>query len=342
MIRENLEFFNVAELEEAKPFSGHILARLPAELRNQVSIRASFIGRNSTCAEIRFVSAATHINLYLSAVRNESWPDNPEIKVMCGNFEHSRHPIALGNMIAVHLTPPDFSRINARTLRPRGFAPEVWRIVCSSPSIIFGGIDTFGAAVRPPLPEEKPAFCCLCYGSSITNSNLDGWPMVMGQRLGIDVLNLGMAGACRIEPLLADYISDRQDWDGIILELGINIISTDSADFAGKVDYILNAVTVKHPGKPVILLTIFPSSRRSAFQKEDGDGAADRDFNVILRAAFQKYKNNGANIHLIEGDEILDDSSCLSTDFTHPKNFGHAVMGLNMAEKLRKIFPVEK
>lgn len=342
MTENNIEFFNVTELEEIKAFSGVILSRLPANLRHKLNPRARFIGRNSTCAEIRFVSDAPYISLRLATTTNEQVPVIPEVKVMRGTFEHSRHQLHLNTVTTIHLTPPDFSHIQPNVLNTRGFSPEVWRIVCSSPSVIFCGLDTFGHAVRPPHKEEVPAFTCLCYGSSITNSNIDGWPMVMGQKLGINVLNLGLAGACHVEPEMAEHIASIQDWNGLLLEMGINILGMNPDEFARRVDYMLKTVTTAHPAKPIAMITIFPSSCRDYFQLKKDGGQEDKKFNEILRATFAEYHAKGANIHLIEGSEIVDDPSCLSTDLLHPRCFGHAVMGLNMAQKLSSIFPLPK
>ncbi len=339
MIFDNLEFFNVGELEEVKTFSGYALARLPRSVRYEMNSRARFIGRNSTAAEIRFVTDAPFITLHLTTIRNEGVPVLPQVKVMCGNFEHSRHPLQENQISTLNLTPPDFSELNAAALRPKGFAPCVWRVVCSSPSLVYCGIDTFGYEVRPPKDCEKPGFCCLCYGSSITNSTMDGWPSIMAQRLGIDVQNLGLAGACQVEPEMADYIASKSDWDGVILELGINILGMPEQEFAERVDYLLAAVTKAHPGKPVIMLTIFPSVNRAALRQNPESGLAPNDmaFNIILRNAYKKYKDAGNNMYLIEGDTILDDTSCWSTDKLHPRIYGNAVMGLNMANALSGI-----
>jgi lysophospholipase L1-like esterase len=341
MIQDNLEFFNVGELENAQAFSGKILARIPQRVRNKLNRRARFVGGISTGAEIRFVCDAPDICLYLAALKPTDDFGKGEVRIMLGNFEYKRIPLDFERVSTICLTRPNFDYMHQNVLRSKGFAPNVWRVVCSSPSIVFCGIETFGHAYRPPLPEEKPGFHCLCYGSSITNSSLDGYPLVMGQRLGIDVSNLGLFGACEIEKEIADYLASLQNWDGITLELGINILGLDPKEFERRVDYLVAALVKEHPAKPIVLMTLFPSNARASLQNEKGsDSQEDKRFCEILRQIHATYKAAGHNIHLIEGDEILDDYTCLSTDFLHPRTYGHAVIGLNLAKKLKPIFRV--
>ena len=42
--------------------------------------------------------------------------------------------------------------------------------------MVFHGIDAFGADIRPPRADEKPALRWLAYGSSITHSSRNGYP----------------------------------------------------------------------------------------------------------------------------------------------------------------------
>jgi lysophospholipase L1-like esterase len=339
MISDNLEFFNVGELGNALPFPGKTLERIPKRVRNLINQRARFIGAISTGAEIRFVSDAPDICLYLGAIKPTDAFGQSELRIMLGNFEYKRVTLELDRVSTICLTRPNFDYINENVLRSKGFAPNVWRIVCSSPTTVFCGIETFGHEYRAPLPEEKPGFHCLCYGSSITNSFLDGYPLVMGQRLGIEVSNLGLFGACFIENEISDYLASLHNWDAITLELGINVLDIDPDVFEQRVDYLVAALVKEHPAKPIVLITLFPSISRARLQNKKGSGGKeDKQFCEVLRKIHATYKAAGNNIHLIEGDEILDDYTCLSTDFLHPRAYGHAVMGLNLAEKLNSIF----
>ena len=126
-------------------------------------------------------------------------------------------------------------------------------------------------------------------------------------RLGADLINLGLSGACHVEPELSDWMASLDGWDLAVFELGINALGPlVSEEFRGRVDHLLEVFTSRHPEKPLVLLTIFPSWYRPAFLKDPGDEKRDTVFCDILRELYGKYRTRG-NLHLVEGSDILDD-----------------------------------
>lgn len=338
IIKDNLEF-HAAELKQVPGINGVLLSRVPEAIGSTLNERARFVVMDSVATEIRFVTDAPNVRLSLSALKPEVGHDFLEIRVYFGNFESQMLLLKPGTVTAVMLNPPaalngikeEYLRKDART----GFAPNVWRIVPSRGGLIYCGIETFGHGVRPPKPEEKPAKTCLCYGSSITNSTFDGYPTVMGKCLGVDIINLGLSGACACEPNLADWMASRTDWDLATLELGINMLGYTPEEFEKRVDYLLNAFVSRNPAKPLFLITIYPSNARFKFRRNTEGEDRDKAFCNILRKLYSKYAERGT-LYLIEGEDILTDLTGLSADFLHPRTYGHALMGFRLAEKIRK------
>ena len=342
IIKDNLEF-HAAELRTMPGISGQLLVRVPAEIGNRLNQRGKFIAMDSVTTEIRFVTDAPMVDVTLSAVKPEFGLDLLEVKIYYGNFETMGVWLKPGVVTTVRLLPQSFAinRIKSEFLRKGpgiGFAPNVIRLVPQRGGLIFCGINTFGSAVRPPEPSEKPAKTCLFYGSSITNSTADGFPSVTCKVLGTDLINLGMSGSCHIEPELADWMAARNDWDIAVFELGINILGMEPDEFRRRVDYLLNAFLSRHPGKPLVLLTLFPSNARFEFVMQPTGEDSDAAFCSILRELHAKYAGKG-NVHLIEGKDILTDLNGLGADFLHPKLYGHALMGMNLAKKLAPLLP---
>ena len=340
IIKDNLEF-HAAELRKMPGFDGWLPARIPDAVAGKLNSRAQFIAADTVTAEIRFVTDAQNIRLTLSAIKPEFGLELLEVRIFFGNFLYQTHWLKPGVTSTVMFSPPPvLPRIKDEYLRKGpgiGFAPNVCRVVSQRGSLIYCAIETFGHAVRPPEASEKPAKTCLFYGSSITNSTLDGFPSVVGQRLGIDIINLGLSGACHVEPELSDWMASLDGWDLAVFELGINALgSLVSEEFRSRVDHLLEEFTARHPEKPLVLLTIFPSRYRPAFLKDPGDENRDTVFCDILRELYGKYRDRG-RLHLVEGSEILDDCCALGADWVHPKNYGHALMGLNLAEKLKAL-----
>ena len=344
IIKDNLEF-HAAELRKAPGLDGWLPIRIPAEIGGKLSPRGRFIAMDTVTTEIRFITDAPTVDVSLSAVKPEFGVELLEVRVFYGNFEAPGIWLKPGVVTTFRLTPQNAAIRGIKTEYLRkgpgiGFAPNVIRLVSQRGGMIYCGINTFGAPVRPPEPTEKPAKTCLFYGSSITNSHLDGYPSVACKALGTDIINLGMCGSCQIEPELAEWMAARSDWDLAVFELGINILWMEPGEFRRRADHLLKAFLSRRPEKPVVLLTLFPSKARFEFAEKPDEENKDAAFCEILRDLHTEYSEKG-NVHLIEGKDILTDLNGLGADFLHPKIYGHAVMGLNLAKKLAPLLSTE-
>ena len=336
IIKDNLEF-HAAELRTVPGLSGVLPARVPADVAAKLNPRARFIAADTVTTEIRFVTDAPNVDIFLSTVKPELGPELM-VQIFFGNFEYQTVFLKPGLVSNLRITSgtPAIRNIKPEFLRKGpgiGFDPNVIRVISQRGGLIYCGIETYGSPVRPPEPSEKPAKTCLFYGSSITNSTADGFPSVACRILGTDIINVGMSGSCHVEPELADWMAARKDWDLAVFELGINALRMPVDEFRRRVDHLLNVFTSQHPEKPLVLLTLFPSFARFEFEKEPVGDDIDSAFCRILRELHAEYAKKGS-VHLIEGNEILTDLNGLGADFLHPKTFGHALMGRNLAEKL--------
>ena len=342
IVKDGLEF-HAAELRKMPGIEGWLPARVPEKIANRINTRGKFIATDTAATEIRFVTEAPVLRLSLSALKPEFGPDQLEIRIFYGDFQFQSCWLEPGRVTTVQFNPPGILRNGIREEFLRrgpgiGFAPNVCRVLSQRGGLIYCGIETFGYALRPPERSEKPEKTCLFYGSSITNSTLDGYPSVACGRLGTDLINLGLSGSCHIEPVLADWMASLENWDLAVFELGINMLaeSFSPEEFRFRTDHLLDAFTSRHPEKDLVLITVLPSYFRNAFRREPLEKDLDGAFCGILRELYIKYRQRG-KLHLLEGDALLDDPRLLGADFLHPKNPGHAVMGLKLAEKLKTL-----
>ena len=340
IVKDDLEF-HAAELRKMPGVEGWLPARIPAHVAEQMDERGRLLAMDTATTEIRFVTDAKNIRLTLSAVKPEFGFERLEVRIFFGDFEFQSFWLEPGRVTTLTFSPPAvLGKLKEEYLRRGpgiGFSPNVCRILSQRGGLIYCGIETFGHAVRPPEKSEKPAKTCLFYGSSITNSTLDGFPSVACRRLGADLVNLGLSGACHLEPVFADWLAGLKGWDLAVFELGINVLGwMEPEEFRSRVDHLLGVFTSRHPEKPLVLITVFLSPWRKGVAVEPSEKDPDGDFCGILRELYERYRNRG-DLHLIEGGDILDSPDLLSADFLHPKIFGHAVMGLNLAEKLKSL-----
>jgi lysophospholipase L1-like esterase len=215
--------------------------------------------------------------------------------------------------------------------------PRVCRVVLRHGVVHLHGVE---GAVRPPKPEEKPRLTMLAYGTSITHGAAAtaahlSYVAQTAWRLGTDLLNLGVGGACRAEKAFADHIAERRDWDFATLALSVNMIGAGftGAQFRERVRYLIDRITGANPTKPVFCISIYPCFRD--WVRTPGEAATTDEFRRILA---EVVRDAGApDLHFVPGPEILTDISGLTADMIHPFDFGMIEMGRNLAERIAPV-----
>lgn len=340
MIHDNLEFHNVAELEERPQGGGVHLHRYPKHVREALDVGRGVAERSAGC-EIRFVTDAKLIRFTLLSLMEEN-----EVLVFRGNFFHSRHTLRRNTVETIQFPVNDaFDSVLEASLENQSFSSRVWRLVFGRANIIYYDAYAYGKAFRPPLPSEKPEFSLLAYGSSITHGECafnhhNCYASTTGRLLGADVINMGLSGSCYVESAIADYFATRNDWSVATLELGINVRLKFTADiFEERATYFINKLANMGSDKKLFVITIFPN--HATYYKEtvtDSDRVLRKEreehFNDILRKIVAAQKMD--NVFLVEGAEVLTDFSYLTCDLTHPSDYGHPMMGANLARIMRK------
>ena len=335
--RDGITFHNVADLQSIDGKPGLRLQRLPDAVRHALNPTARDGALCPSSCELRFVpdaDAVTEVTLY-SDVHHEY------VQILRGGFVQEEIVLAPGETRTLTVAPlPIMREVPTPPRAPgQGFAPHVVRLKLSGTGRIHY-VSVSGAAVRPPNADETPALTWLAYGSSITHGFsaprlAQPYIVCAARTLGIDVLNLGFGGACHVEPEMADHFAARDDWDLATLELGINLIEHPMTDeeFARRVAYMVDTLTVRHPDRPVFLVTMFPvhHDRRPA---DDPRHVRAARFRRIVRDAHRTRADRHPNLHLIEGADVLNDWTGLSADLCHPSEYGHAHMGFRLAEML--------
>lgn len=332
---DKVEFYNVGDLEAIPGIGENGLVRVPMKVRNLLNEKARYVGMDSIGTEIRYVTDATNIDIYISMQKSESI-GNGTIRIYKGNFLYQTLSIQPGITNFFRVTPPpNFQVVNDTMLNQGGFSPNVWRIVCNRSTIVIHGIDTHGHEIRPPKKEELPSLNWIAYGSSITNSHLDGYVHVAASRLKMQVQNMGFSGCCHIEKELVDYMVKERSFDFITCELGVNMLQNYTPDeFNERVSYLISSL--KQINKPAIIITPFPHRKSMEYTALiDVYSERNSEFNRIL--VDQVNSANSEKIHVIQGSDILDDLNGLSGDLTHPTTYGHAIMGINLANYIKKI-----
>ena len=335
---ENIELWNVPALEPVPGLGENGLVRFPRAIRDGLNARARIMGRDSAGCELRCVTDAPALDICLSAIAPE--PERrAQVRIFRGNHLVQTVELETGRPRLLRLAPPPtFAPERTTKLAAAGgFAPSVWRIACNSGStMVVEGVDAHGCEIRPPTDTEKPTLTWLAYGSSITHSSLDGYPHVAARILKADVLNKGLSGSCHFEPALVDWMVDHCKWDIASLEMGVNMLGFYTPEqFEMRAAHAINRFAAT--GKPFLVIDIFPQGQAAAYalKNDDSTPGRDRAFREIVHRLVRD--NQTSNLRMAPGATILHDITGLSADLLHPCNFGHSLMGANVAREIRKL-----
>jgi len=341
MVYGNLEFHNVAELAEVEGINGLKLERFPKKVQNTLGDnthhRGRFFAERAIGCEIRFVTEADFFSLGLTAIEQDT-----DITIYQGDFFHSRHTLKAGILTSLHIEKgTGFNSANPQAISKKRFDKGVWRILIGySGYVFFNYIDTFGYSHRPPAQEEKPAIKWLAYGSSITyggqaTNYTNCYANQTALNINADLYNKGIAGSCRCEKQVADFFAeDREHYDLITLELGINMLGVFTGEeFELRSSYLIKRVLESHLESEVFLITIFPHISSVTKNTASKNYISFYEFNEILRNQVKTIA--ASRLHLIEGSDILTDLSFITLDGVHPSDDGHIRMGMNLGGILK-------
>lgn len=208
------------------------------------------------------------------------------------------------------------------------FDPSVVRLVLPWGRV---GIRDVVGDVEPPPPELCPKTTYLAYGSSITHgSNALAmetcYASLVGEGLKADVRNLGFAGAAGMEPEMADFIAELP-FDYATLEMGINVLGMDPAEFERRVRYFVRRVAESHPRAKILAIDVFGNRL----------GANGRAQAAVFRAIVQRVVAELAlaNVTYVNGLDLLADGQDMSVGGAHPAPAGHARIARGILARLR-------
>jgi lysophospholipase L1-like esterase len=335
MNTSDVELHNIAELDPSTGYPGPLLLRYPRVVANSLENTAS-ASEDASLSELRFVVVAgRRLAVIFTSV------NGGDLFIYRGDFLQNHIRVPAG---ATYRHLLDFENDPYANLRPEAFAGQsfsrhVWRVVFDGPTLLHC-IDRMGAVIRPPRADEKPARRWLTFGSSITHgyspvTRQQCYVALTARSLGIEVVNLGLSGSCMCEKAAVDYLASRTDWDFITCEVGVNMRANYEPDvFDQRVRYLVETLTTRHPGKPVVLISPFTSAADYAIEPTR-DSRRTAGFREKLAAIAIEYASRG--VHLLDGREILSSFAGLTCDFVHPSTTGHALMAENLAARLRAL-----
>ena len=347
MIYENLLLHNAAEAER-RPDGVH-LYRYPKALSDSMGLPGKmygrYVSRTTAGCEIRFVTAGDRAVVSLSSADHDGY-----VQVYRGDFRYYldgvySFPVRAGQVTHLFLNrTPAFEETDASLKhKPGGFSPEVWRVLSDvNFTMTLVDFEGYGYPVRPPTPEEMPPQTMLCYGTSLTygacaSAHSVSYVQLLGNLLGVNILNKAMGGSCMNEAVVADYFaSDDLAYDALFLENAINM--SDQAEvFHRNTAYLLKRVTQSRPQLPIYLVTCYPNlstARPGRAYPVEKRTAAEYD-RLQIDESMRAFAGQYPQCILLEGADMLPDFTGLTTDLVHLSDYGHVLVATNLAKAIR-------
>jgi len=328
LLHGGLELYNVADIIP-QDGGGFKICRIPLELRERTTGPTRNRSIEATGCEIRFNLKSDEASFTFQMEGKSA-----AIELWHGPFMDRDFAIITDQPTVFKVLKPKrpnhIATIAGRTTYAydinlyRIFLP--WR-----PAVIIRDIK---GSFEPPRANQVPSRRILTYGSSITHGNTsirptETYPCRLGRLLSMDVIQYGFGGGRQVEPELADNIAARDDWDMATLEMGINLIQTDTVkQFAEKVDYFVSTVKKAHMDKWVFCIDLFPF-----WMDFDGDIAKARAYRKVVRETVARFAM--PKLMHIDGRKLLRDYTGLTGDIVHLAPAGNEEVANRLARVIK-------
>lgn len=326
MIFQQIDFHNAVEMIPTE--HGFRPARIPAPVRQTLNEAAREQALSSTGVELRLKIRSGEADLILYAETASAVPAFLYFGYFQSGWTMNAFAIREGEN-RIHLSyPGDMEGLTAvAEAEKHPFSPWVIRLVLPPARICFVGAE---GDIVPPEKGETPEKTLLCHGSSITHGSLSLGPghsyvFQLGRQMGLDTLNLGLAGAAHLEKSLAEYIVSRQDWHFATFEMGVNMLNRfTNAEFEARLSDFLSVL--RRDARPKFITSLFATLKKSP---------QAQDFREIVR----KYQ--GEPFIFTEGEALLHELSLITADQVHPSLEGQALIARRWGSVISRQLHIE-
>lgn len=204
-----------------------------------------------------------------------------------------------------------------------------------------------GAALTPPAP---PRVTWLAFGDSITQGEgasdgahtyVEGVRRRLGLGSTLEVLNVGLSGAARGEPSVAEGIA-QMSCDLITVAVGTNVYGQgcyDASAWAEVYRNFLAIVRASHPATPLVAISPIWRASKSAESSPNGRGLDHRELRRVTEQVVRERMAGGDRLlTLVGGLELLGPGEPgLSADGLHPGDEGTGRIAERLTPLLRRI-----
>ena len=200
-----------------------------------------------------------------------------------------------------------------------------------------------GATLRRPEEDERPRW--ITYGSSITHcaeasGPLRTWAARVANEAGLNLTNLGYAGQCLLDPMVARLIRDLPA-DYISVCCGINIYGDGGFSQRTLPAAIIGTIELLREGHPDVPLCLISPIFSPPREQVASNGLTLVDFRRIIARVVKLLRDRGdESLHYVDGLSIFGPDSIpagasmadLLPDELHPNDAAQPVVAANVMQ----------
>lgn len=326
MIFNDIEFYNIREIEYDKEHKAYNLFRLPRVAEINMKEDGLKFNRSSLGVELRFYMIDDEVTITLRGYKEDGG-----FYIYYGNLEaeYSQFTtvIRMNEEIDIRIKRnPNIKEIEEiNTAKESIYPSNLVRI------ILYGSMVQFVSKEGKTRAVESNYKNILFYGSSITGNCIsllpnNGYPWMVSNELKLDLINLGFPGSCRIEKEVVDQLV-KINFECAFLELGVNIIEEISvSQFKEKCTYLLEKIS--NLNKKIFVTDIYPYFNLNY-------GISDEKLDSF-RNSLKELTSNYKNIIYIPGYKLLKSKTNLCADLIHPDIDGHIEISRNLVGMMKE------
>lgn len=168
------------------------------------------------------------------------------------------------------------------------------------------------------------------HGASTSRSGM-AWPSIFMRETGIQMLNLGVSGRCKMQAHFAAALAEAPDVDAFIFDAFSN---PSVEEIEQRLFPFIESMQAAHPGKPLIFLrTIYREKRNFNMKEEKSERermeAADR----MMKEACRRYKD----VYYVTSTNATSAERDTSVDGTHPDDYGYTLWAHSVKKPVLRI-----
>lgn len=168
------------------------------------------------------------------------------------------------------------------------------------------------------------------HGASTSKSGM-AYPSILTRETGIQFLNLGVSGRCRLQDYFAAALAEAPDVDAFLFDTFSNPTPDEISE---RLFPFIEAMQAAHPGKPLIFQqTIYRERRNFNLSADKYERERIEMVAKLMKKACKQYKD----VYFVTTANATSPDHYTSVDGTHPGDYGYTLWARSIRKPVLRI-----